>query len=1107
MTALKLIRNSFSFYWKNHLGLLIGVFLTSAILTGSLLVGDSVRSTLKKLADQRLSHIQTGVLGGDRWFTMQLAKESGGVPAILSLGSTALPTGEARVNGVQVLGVPEEFWTLSSTQKIQKGFGVNEELAKRLKVGMGDTVVVRLELPSLISRDAPLSGTTNQEVTLRKKIDFIASAGDLGTFQLSASQQAVPTVYVELEELQGILEKPNAINVILSASDLRENKIFSAEGSENCEVAIDGVQQARLQAAMKAPPRPVPNLLDYGMELKALENSEYAFDLRTERVFLDEFITTGLQEAFPAVTPVLTYLVNGISSEKGRTPYSMVTATDAAIGGIGGALAEDEAIVSQWLAEDQQLKVGDSIEIRYFVVSSGREMVEKTAKFKVKSVLPMENPELRPDWTPNFPGVSDAENCRDWEPGMPVKLDAIRDKDEEYWDKYGTTPKMFISLKAGQNLWSNRFGKLTSLRFPKSQDGAVDLERKLLSHMKLKDIGLVPVALKENSAAAAKGSVDFGGLFIGLSLFLMAGALVFAALLFVFTLEKRASQFGLLLSLGVKVKVIRNCILGEGMCIACAGAVLGLFGGWIYTRLAILGLNEQWKDATVGLHLEFHAQPLTYVVALLATLATAYLTLALSIRGILKTSPKSLLAGEIEIKSKKKSAKLSSKWMKVVALLLGAACLAWFAGKATKPEVQAGMFFGSGFLILMSGLSGFSILLTKFSNPARDRHVSSIGWMGLRNLARRPSRSLSVIGILAGGLFLVIAVNAFRLSAPQDEDVRQTGTGGFRFVAESTLPIYEDLNTEDTAEQYAFDEQLAKQVHWVPFRMREGDDASCLNLNRAQTPVLTGVNPEFLEKNEAFAFASGSWADLNQSFEDEAIPAIADQATAMWGLGKGVGDTLEYQDAQGRTFKVKLVGLLAGSLLQGKILISETQFLEYFPNAAGYQFFLLDAPAGNADQIQKHFVRQLESRGMSLEKAGDRLNRFYAVQNTYIGIFTLLGGLGVLLGTMGLAVLAMRNVLERKGEFALMQAIGFHVSKLRSLVLSEHLALLLGGVLLGAVSAAVSIWPSLQQRLNDLPYELMILLLVGILSFGVVVCVIASVLALRGKLTQNLRVE
>ncbi len=200
------------------------------------------------------------------------------------------------------------------------------------------------------------------------------------------------------------------------------------------------------------------------------------------------------------------------------------------------------------------------------------------------------------------------------------------------------------------------------------------------------------------------------------------------------------------------------------------------------------------------------------------------------------------------------------------------------------------------------------------------------------------------------------------------------------------------------------------------------------------------------------------------------------------------------------------MGLVTGSILQGKIIVSEANFLAKFPDAAGYKYFLVDAPAGEAAKISAHLTKQLESRGLAIETTSARLAAFQAVQNTYIGIFTVLGGLGVLLGTAGLGVLAARNILERRGELGLMQALGFQPGALRSLILSEHAALLVTGLVLGLVSAAIAVWPNIQQSGGALPR------LPGVAQPrhhrpGIAVCFIATVLALRGKLIDAVRRE
>ena len=101
----------------------------------------------------------------------------------------------------------------------------------------------------------------------------------------------------------------------------------------------------------------------------------------------------------------------------------------------------------------------------------------------------------------------------------------------------------------------------------------------------------------------------------------------------------------------------------------------------------------------------------------------------------------------------------------------------------------------------------------------------------------------------------------------------------------------------------------------------------------------------------------------------------------------------------------------------------------------------------------------------------DRLARFNQVQNTYLSIFLALGGLGLILGSAGLAVIVARNVLDRRAELALLKTTGFKDRSIQWLVLSEHWLLLLAGTLIGLVSAAIAVLPSLSSRDVAAPRE------------------------------------
>src|SRR5262249_40127375 len=147
----------------------------------------------------------------------------------------------------------------------------------------------------------------------------------------------------------------------------------------------------------------------------------------------------------------------------------------------------------------------------------------------------------------------------------------------------------------------------------------------------------------------------------------------------------------------------------------------------------------------------------------------------------------------------------------------------------------------------------------------------TITGMGLRSATRQRRRSLATMALLACGSFMIVAVGANRLDAHRDAFQRSSGTGGFALIGESSLPVIHDLNQREGRDFYGLKEEALRNVSVVPMRVRDGDDASCLNLNRAQNPRLGGVKPELLQERNAFSFASVAkgveatqgWALLN----------------------------------------------------------------------------------------------------------------------------------------------------------------------------------------------------------------------------------------------------
>jgi ABC-type antimicrobial peptide transport system permease subunit len=227
-------------------------------------------------------------------------------------------------------------------------------------------------------------------------------------------------------------------------------------------------------------------------------------------------------------------------------------------------------------------------------------------------------------------------------------------------------------------------------------------------------------------------------------------------------------------------------------------------------------------------------------------------------------------------------------------------------------------------------------------------------------------------------------------------------------------------------------------------------------------------------------------------------------------LGKKLGDTLDYTDERGQSFKVRLVAGVANSILQGNLIIDEAEFLRRFPGEAGHRMFLIDTPSNDpaaVERVSAALSRALQDAGLELTPATRRLAAFNAVQNTYLNTFQVLGGLGLLLGSMGLGVVVLRNVLERRGELGLLQAVGFTQRSIRRLVLSEHGGLLALGLAVGIVSALLAILPVLLAPGARLHATALGLTLAGVLASGLVWTWLAIRLALRGKLLDALRNE
>jgi hypothetical protein len=441
-------------------------------------------------------------------------------------------------------------------------------------------------------------------------------------------------------------------------------------------------------------------------------------------------------------------------------------------------------------------------------------------------------------------------------------------------------------------------------------------------------------------------------------------------------------------------------------------------------------------------------------------------------------------------------------------------------------EVQAGAFVGSGALVLAAGLVLVGMRLRRApTSPTSPWRNLPIARLAIRNGSRNPGRGTLTVGLIAAASFLIVALSAFRLDPSAAGRGLDSGSGGFDLVAQSDQPIYQDLNAASERAKLGFSDEADSPLQnclTVSLRVKAGDDASCLNLYQPTEPRVLGV-PQALVSRGGFAWASSAadspdekqnpWLLLDKPLPADpdgapVLPTVLDFNTAQYSLHKGsLGQTIEITDGHGRPVRLRIVGLLKNSIFQGDVLIGERAFLAHFPQVSGYRFFLIDARGEPLARVRQALEGALGDYGFDAESSIERLAGFFAVQNTYLSTFQSLGGLGLLLGTFGLATVQLRSVLERRGELALMRATGFRRSLLARLVMIENALLLVVGLGVGVAAALVAVLPHWLLGGATVPWISLALTLSTVLVVGLLAGLAAVRATLRAELLPALREE
>ena len=1158
--------NALKHFWQIHLTVALCTAVATGVLAGALIVGDSVRGSLRNITTERLGAIQH-VLLADHFFQPDLLKRQNKVGVILLNGTVVAPQTQARASKVNILGVTENFftfWGADTAPNLNKIDGqpfnaivINEALQNELNVQVGDTLLVNMPQAADIHPEFLLGERDASKAiqSLRLIVTDVIPTQNAGRFGLRAHQSLPQNAYISLPVLQNALGQADRVNAVFTSE---ENAITADElalSLEALDLNIKGhdnhfdlqSQQYLLKPVLSetalavATENSIPTLptltylantiaandkvipystivalpidaSEFGklLNMHTTEAQRLAYQQSQEQILLiDDDITElrRLEKEYSRLAKERPELGNTATSRKQVTELREVGA--AMIGLDVRSKRGGEIVLNTWTAEDLGVDVGDRIAITYYSVTAEEEYITETVVFRLKGILPIEGIAADRDIIPEFPGIHDTADMSEWESPFPIDYTLVREQDEAYWDEYGATPKAFIPLEIGKGLWKNRFGDLTTIRMEAAPDQDIQATRALfetefLKRIQPEQVGFQFLPLQADGLQASAGATDFGVLFGSLSGFIIIAVALLVAMLFRIGVEQRAREIGILQAVGYPLVKIRRRFLYEGATVAGIGSLLGCLLAVGYAELMIFGLQTWWLPAIGTPFMELHVNPMSLLSGVLIALAVVMISIRLTVQQLGQTSTTALLAGETDfteltLKQQTKQTEFSSRLaiVKKVGTTLVAVLIAFFL-------FFDGWFidtFGTwivdpiiDFLLLTStiigvGWNAFSRWLKSQRVPRRLNRIR----FALKNAARQPGRSKTCVTTISLACCIVVAVGANRHDAPPETE--------YAFVAESALPLHHSLNTPDGRFELGFSEkasELLSASEIFPFRVLPGEDVSCLNLYQPQKPQILGASDAMLDEYP--------WSQIRVvQPEGGKAAAIGDEKSLRWILHHNPDEDFLIQDEFGKPLSLKLV-TFENSLFQSQLIISESNFTKYFPSQSGYQFFLIKTPPALREETAQVLEKTLGDYGFDLTSASARLASYRSVENTYISTFQSLGGLGVLLGTLGLALILFRNIIERRGELATLRAFGFRRQLLSRMLFLESCFLLAVGMLIGIVAGLVAILGS-QGHLPSFPWVSLTITLLFIFGFGIIANAIAVAVALRSPLLSTLKSE
>ncbi|UCG69556.1 MAG: FtsX-like permease family protein [Thermoplasmata archaeon] len=730
---------------KMNLALLSATCVSTIVITGSLIAGDSLRESITNAAYDNLSEVDeivtsyrlfnASVLDGLSENENLMDEVDHLSPLIHMRGIVENPKTGSRTNTAYVIGFNHAFLDFGDMisvdgTKLDYSLGANEvylnkNLADEVGLDKGDRVNISFSKIDQLFEAIFLGNQEKTNLKVQFVVKDVLKSESLGRFQLNANRNPPQNIYVPLDSLQKVLGTQDSVNMILVSNEGDEK-----EGVGSCDVVSKNLENALDD---------IVGYKDAGFSI--IQNPEKGYiKLEASDVFFPydyyEHLSSSSEiQDLDSASPIVTYFWNFLTLNNRSVPYSTVTAFDSdldekfglfKVNGtseeIKGELEKNEIILNSWTADRLEANINDVVSLNYSLMDEFYNIRYITEEFTIKYIVDMEGKANDSMLMPEFPGIEGKSTVLDWDPPFSVDLTRITDDDEQYWEDFKGTPKAFISLKAAAELWNTDIGNITQVRLQPTDSNlsalTFQVEDVLNDYVGMSEAALQIRRVKLDAINSAEGTDIFTGMFLAFSAACIIAAAVLIVLLITLRIESRRAEIGILRAIGFKIGAINHIFLIEGTILSIIGGFAGIIIGFLFGIFLIGGMNTFWSSIVEGSPVIFYFTPDSLVVGFTSGIIVAIITLIVALR----FEGKKTVIGSIRQIPIRKEMKMEIL-LPALSLVLGLAILLSMPFLDMEIESQLGLFaLGFGPLLIIYAIS--QLILVRLNRDINN-------WAGL----------------------------------------------------------------------------------------------------------------------------------------------------------------------------------------------------------------------------------------------------------------------------------------------------------------------------------------------------------------------------------------